>query len=142
MILYFAQDVVLKTKLLKEMFYADFLYYKNTGSSITGLEYAKITHGPVPDNFDEIISTYVEQNLIEYKVEFIQDYENHKISNKVKLDKSAFMKEELEIMKKVKDYFKSFTSKEIAEYSHNEKAFIETEFSKKIEYDYAFDINI
>ncbi|MBQ9072711.1 MAG: DUF4065 domain-containing protein [Bacilli bacterium] len=142
MILYFAEDVVLKTKLLKEMFYADFLYYKNTGASITGLEYAKITHGPVPDNFDEIISTYVEQELIEYKIEFIQDYENHRISNKIKLDKNVFLKEELETMEKVRNYFKSFTSKEIAEYSHNEKAFLETEFSKKIEYDYAFDINI
>ncbi|MBE6139424.1 MAG: DUF4065 domain-containing protein [Firmicutes bacterium] len=140
MILYFSQGFVLKTKLLKEMFYADFLYYKNTGASITGLEYAKITHGPVPDNFDEIISTYVEQGLINYKIEYEKDYENHKISSKYNFDKKLFLIDELETLEKIKNYFKLFTSKEIADFSHNEKAFLETEFGKKIEYDYAFDI--
>ena len=43
-IVFFAKDVVLKTKLLKEMFYADFLNYKETGASITGLEYRKLPY--------------------------------------------------------------------------------------------------
>lgn len=142
MILFFSNDIILKTKLLKEMFYADFLYYKKTGASITGLEYAKIIHGPVPDNFDEIISTYVEQGLIDYKIEYINDYENHKISSKTILDKNVFSDDELNTIQQIKEYFKSFTSKEIADFSHNEKAYKETEFSKKIKYDYAFDINL
>lgn len=142
MILYFAQDFVLKTKLLKEMFYADFIYYKNTGASITGLEYAKITHGPVPDNFDEIISIYVEQGLLDYKIEYENEYENHKISSKHKFDKNIFSNDEIKSLEQVKKHFENFTSKQIAEFSHMEKAFIETEFSKKIEYDYAFDLNL
>ena len=52
MILFFAKDTVLKTKLLKEMFYTDFLYYKETCNSITGLEYAKLPYGPVPDQYE------------------------------------------------------------------------------------------
>lgn len=48
-ILCFANQTVLKTKLLKEMFYTDFLYYKYTCKSITGLEYAKLQFRPVPD---------------------------------------------------------------------------------------------
>lgn len=142
MILYFSQGFILKTKLLKEMFYADFLYYKNTGASITGLEYAKITHGPVPDNFEEIISTYVEQGLIEYKIEYENDYENHKITSKHNFDKKLFSNDELETLEEIKKYFENFTSKEIANFSHREKAFTETKFSKKIEYDYAFDLNL
>lgn len=142
MILYFAQGFVLKTKLLKEMFYADFLYYKNTGASITGLEYAKITHGPVPDNFDEIISIYVEQGLIDYKIEYEKDYENHKISSNDNFDKRLFSSDELKILEQIKKYFEPFTSKQIADFSHMEKAYIETDFGKKIEYDYAFDLSI
>lgn len=142
MILYFSNKVVLKTKLLKEMFYADFLYYKKTGASITGLEYAKITHGPVPDNFDEIISIFVEQKFIDYKIEYEKDYENHKISSISNYDKNVFMNDEFKILEEVKKYFNNYTSKEIALFSHNEKAFKETEFSKKIEYDYGFDIEL
>jgi len=142
MILYFAKDVVLKTKLLKEMFYSDFMYYQRTGASITGLEYAKITHGPVPDNFDEIISTYVEEGLIDYKIEYENDYENHKISSNSKMNENIFFEDELDTMKEIKEYFKEFGSKQIADFSHKEKAFTETEFSKKIEYDYAFDIKL
>ena len=142
MILYFCEGVVLKTKLLKEMFYADFIYYKKTGSSITGLEYAKITYGPVPDNFDEIISLYVEKDLLDYEIVYENDYENHKISSKSHIDKTIFTADELETLENIKKYFKNFTSKEIADFFYKEKAFTETKFSKKIEYDYAFDINI
>lgn len=142
MILYFSKVVVLKTKLLKEMFYADFLHYQKTGASITGLEYVKITHGPVPDNFDEIISKFVEEKLLDYKIEYDNDYENHKISSKCEVEKEVFDNSELDTLKQIEEYFKDFGSKKIAEFSHNEKAFVETEFSKKIEYDYAFDIDL
>lgn len=142
MILALSEKVILKTKLLKEMFYADFIHYQKTGASITGLEYAKITYGPVPDNFDEIISTFVEEGLLDYKIEYDNDYENHKISSICKVEENVFNNIELDTIKEVKEYFKDFSSKKIAEFSHKEKAFIETEFSKKIEYDYAFDIKL
>ena len=77
MILCFADSKVLKTKLLKEMFYADFINYKNTGASITGLEYAKLNYGPVPDNYEEIIYKCSFKNLIDYNVEFKNDFESH-----------------------------------------------------------------
>ena len=60
-ILFFAEGVVLKTKLLKEMFYTDFLYYKNTCKSITGLEYAKLQFGPVPDQFESILNESIQE---------------------------------------------------------------------------------
>lgn len=37
-----------KTKLNKILFYADFLYYKKTGASITGQEYMRLDQGPAP----------------------------------------------------------------------------------------------
>ena len=37
-----------KTKLNKILFYADFLYYKKTGDSITGQEYMRLDQGPAP----------------------------------------------------------------------------------------------
>ena len=140
-ILYFANKKILKTKLLKEMFYADFLYYKNYCKSITGLEYAKLPFGPVPDQFESILNECSIQNIINYKVDFINQYECHNISAIKKFDKSIFDKEELEILKIVKEKFESFGSKEIVEFSHKENAFISPEFGEKISYDYSFDIN-
>lgn len=140
LILMFAKKGILKTKLLKEMFYADFLNYKYTGESITGLEYAKLPYGPVPDNFEKIITECKNEELISYNIEYKNEYELHNIKSLTEIDETVFTNEELDIIDKVIDFFKDFKSKEIADFSHEEKAYIETNFSDKISYDYAFDI--
>ncbi len=140
MILYFSEEGILKTKLLKEMFYADFLYYKNTGKSITGLEYAKLNFGPVPNNYEEIISDMMQDKLINYEIEYKDDYENHIIKNASDLKNDSLSKDELEIIMRVKNYFAKFNSSKIVDFSHEEKAFLETKYYEKISYDYAFDI--
>lgn len=140
MILFFADNCVFKTKLLKEMFYADFLYYKKTATSITGLEYAKLGFGPVPDGFEDILNNCTKDKKIDYQIEFINNYETHNITSKIKVNKNIFTKKEFEILNKVKEYFQNYTSSDIVVFSHKEKAFTESEFYKKISYDYAFDI--
>ena len=142
MILYFAEDGILKTKLVKEMFYADFINFKNTAVSITGLEYAKLNFGPVPDQYEMILNKGLEEGLIECEYKIEGEYEYYNIKAKKKYDKMVFNKEELKSLKKVKDKFKNFTSKEIVDYSHKEKAFLETNYYNKISYEYAFDINL
>lgn len=139
-ILYLSSDNILKTKLLKEMFYIDFLYYKNNCKSLTGLEYAKLPYGPVPDQFEEIINTCSKENIINYEVVFENNYECHNIKANKKFNKDIFSKEELEIIELVKNNFKKYSSKDIVEYSHKEKAFKEPKYGDKISYDYAFDI--
>lgn len=139
-ILYLSNESILKTKLLKEMFYIDFLYYKNNCKSLTGLEYAKLPYGPVPDQFEEIINTCSKENIINYEVIFENNYECHNIKANKKFNKNIFNKEELEIMELVKNNFKKYSSKDIVEYSHKEKAFKEPKYGDKISYDYAFDI--
>lgn len=140
MILCFAEDVVLKTKLLQEMFYADFLYYKKIGKSITGLEYAKLNFGPVPNNYEKIINNMVKDGFIDYEIEFNSIYESHNILSIMNFEEEIFSKDELETIRKVKDFFKDFNSSKIVNFSHEEKAFIEPDFFDKISYEYAFDI--
>lgn len=140
MILYFSNKGILKTKLLKEMFYADFLYYQNVGKSITGLEYVKLNYGPVPSDHEKIIDEMASDGLIDYKVEFNLDYESHNIRSIKNYDKNAFSSDELETIKRVKDYFKKFNSHEIVEYSYEENAFIKLNFHDKISYEYACDM--
>jgi putative zinc finger/helix-turn-helix YgiT family protein len=139
-ILFFSNQTVLKTKLLKEMFYTDFLYYKNNCKSITGLEYAKLPYGPVPDQFESILNECSKENMIKFKIEYNNQYESHNISAIKKFDSKVFDEDELEILKQVKEKFKNYSSKDIVDFSHKEKAFTSTEFFEKISYDYAFDI--
>lgn len=143
-ILYFSKDGILKTKLLKEMFYADFINYKNTASSITGLEYVKLPHGPVPDGFENLLGYLVDQTIIDYKIEYSNnfDLEYHKIIGLKEFNESLFSNYELSSLKEVKNYFQNFKSKEIEEKSHQEEAYKKTEYCHKISYDYAFDINL
>lgn len=142
-ILFLASDTMPKTKLLKEMFYSDFYNYKNTTTSITGLEYVKLPYGPVPDDFDTIINLLYKENLIDYKIKYINDEsECHLIKSKKEFDKGIFDNEELEILEKIKTYFKNYTTREIVEKSHQEKAYLKTKEKKKIDYEYAFDIEL
>ena len=52
------------------MFYADFLNYKETGASITGLEYSKLPLGPVPEQFDTQLFKAMFDDYINYSVEY------------------------------------------------------------------------
>ena len=140
MIIYFSKDTIFKVKLLKEMFYADFLCYKESCKSITGLEYAKLPLGPVPDGFENIIYKCIQDKVIDYKEELSLDSVKCYITSKKKFDSTIFNDEEIQILEKVKNKFKDFGSAKIAEFSHKEKAFNETKLTHKISYDYAFDI--
>ena len=81
------------------------------------------------------------EGIISYDVTYYGNYEEDIITNTSKIDKSVFTKEELEIIDKVKEKFKDYKVKDIVEYSHKEKAFIETEYKEKISYDLALELN-
>ena len=141
-ITFLADSTILKTKLLKEMFYVDFIFYKENCKSITGLEYAKLPFGPVPDKFEKILSIGYQEDIIDYELILDTSKEYYEITSKKEFNKDLFTKEELTILKKVKDYFKDYNTSEIVEYSHKEKAFIATNKCEKISYDYSFDIDL
>lgn len=140
MILYFAKKGVLKTKLMKEMFYADFINYRETGASITGLKYAKLPFGPVPDDKDMILAQCAIDNYIEITEEYNNEYVKYNIKTIEEFNQNIFDDYELKTLEKVEKYFSKFKSKQIADFSHVEKGYVETDYSKNISYKYAFDI--
>lgn len=142
MIIYFADNTILKTKLLKEMFYADFLFYKENCKSITGLEYCKLPFGPVPDGFETILLNEYQEGMIDYKPVITSSKEYYEIAAKKKFNKELFTKEELDVLAKIKKYFKDYNVKKIVDYSHKEKAYTDTNDCAKISYDYSFDIDL
>lgn len=145
MVVYFTEQLKpWKTQLNKLLFYADFLNYKRTGFSISGVRYRAINMGPVPNNFNSIFEYIAEKDYVDvwYTVfsngsigEQFKPRANHKF------DKSLFDEHELNALREVANKFKGIKTANVIDISHKEKAWLENEKERKlISYKYAFDL--
>lgn len=134
-----------KTKLNKLLFYADFAMYRQSGYSISGVQYRAIPMGPVPNNFNSIFEYLVNNNDVEINYATFNDGgtgEQFKPNSKRKFNVGLFTEDELFILEMTADRFKNVSANEIIEISHMEKAWIENKDEKKIiDYKYSFDLN-
>jgi len=134
---------VYKTKLNKLMFYADFLHFRDYGSSITGLRYAHATFGPVPDKFTtwlEVCSTWM--NELQANELITEDCEGETFLSLSYPDLNAFLPSEISALHKIKERFRSYSSKQITEYSHQEVGYMNTRLGELIPYNYAEELRI
>ena len=142
-ILFFCRGGMLKTLLNKHLFYADFKHCNEYTLSITGSRYARLPYGPVPNNWTYYLALLVEDCSL--RVEEIP-YGEHMIGEELfsekKPDLSVFSDTELKILASIKEYFKGWTAKRISEFSHNEKAYVETPNAHLISYEYSEDLRI
>jgi putative zinc finger/helix-turn-helix YgiT family protein len=140
-ILFFCKEGILKTKLNKLLFYADFKHYKDYSVSITGMRYARYPYGPVPDKYDYYFATLVDENAVSVSEEFYPNgYSGEQLISVKQTDLSMFTTSELKMLASVKEYFKDMTSTKISEFSHQEKGYIETPERQFISYAYADDL--
>lgn len=140
-ILFFCKEGILKTKLNKLLFYADFKHYKDYSVSITGMRYARYPYGPVPDKYDYYFATLVDENAVSVSEEFYPNgYSGEQLISVKQTDLSMFTTTELKMLASVKEYFKDMTSTKISEFSHQEKGYIETPERQFISYAYADDL--
>ncbi len=143
-ILYFAErQSPYKTKMNKLLYYTDFVHFRNTAQSITGLRYVAIPHGPVPNHFEYLFEAFVEEGII-FKVTTMTNFgelEQILPSEEVHFDPSIFSATELETLDYVANLFKDKSASEIADISHREPAWKENIEGKKIiPFSYAFGL--
>lgn len=108
------------TKANKLLFYIDFLYYKRTGFSMTGLEYQAMQYGPIPRDYMAVYGSLKgvgkEERMIGSAggtvLVALEDYDNP-----YKLTQS-----ELDCIADVCEKFNDTTCAGISEYSHREEA--------------------
>lgn len=145
MVVYFAGKLSpFKTKMNKLLFYADFLMFKQSCFSISGMRYKAIEMGPVPNNFQSIFEYLANKNEIEIITsEFPGGYtgEEFRARKERKFNGELFSEHELKILEKVAKAFKHTSTSGIIHYSHLEEAWKRNEKSKSIiSYEYAFEI--
>lgn len=111
---------VFPTKLNKEMFYADFLHYKNYGQSISGLQYQAIQYGPVPYHFATI---YDNMDSLDREYVFSHGQECLKLSCH-SVDMSVFSEEEINTLQTVAEKTLRMSTKDLIDASHKEDAWL------------------
>lgn len=146
MVVYFSDKLSpFKTKMNKLLFYADFLMFKQSCFSISGMRYKAIEMGPVPINFQSIFEYLANKDEIDiFTTEFPQGYigEQFKAKNGRPFRVELFSENELNVLEKVANVFKPTSTNQIIEISHLEEAWKKNEKNKSvISYEYAFDLN-
>ena len=136
---YFANEVnhLYKVKMMKLLWYTDAIYFQRHGQSMTGLVYEHMTYGALPIGFNEILSV----PTIRVVEELMHEDIGYKIVPTGKVDRNVFSKDELSVLELVADKFKEYRSKQIVDYMHEEKAYLETQDHELIPFTLASELN-
>ena len=137
MILFFTQSGIQKTLLMKTLFYSDFLSFKRNLVSITGTPYVKLPYGPVPKDYDLLLSTLEKNGVIDTNYDYDGEFTTITLAAKEEFEPTFFEEDELEVMEKIKEFFQDKTSRFASEFSHEEAGWKYTDERDIISYEYA-----
>ena len=128
----------------KLLFYADFLMFKQSCFSISGVRYHAIDMGPVPYNFQSVFEYLANEDKVDiHYIEFPNGGIGEQFIARTDrpFNSTLFSEIELDVLKKIVATFKTTTTNDIIELSHLEKAWKENEQTKNvISYEYAFEL--
>ena len=144
MVLIFAQksSELLKTKLMKLLNYSDMLFYKENGVSMSGLKYAHLPYGPVPEHFDILFGKMSADHIAHIEVMYDNGYEKHQVISDCDMPKDILSDKEIQVLERIYVKFKDYGSVDISNYSHKEKGYKSTRPGEIISYAYAKDLQL
>lgn len=147
MIVFFSEKLQpWKTKLNKLLFYSDFIMFKQTGFSMSGVQYRAIPMGPVPNNFNSIFEYLINKNELSLSYINFDDGgtgEQFRPGPNKTFNMELFTDNEMQVLELVADRFKNTSTNQIIEISHNEKAWRDNIVEKKLlDYNYSFDLSL
>lgn len=127
-----------KVKLMKLLWYSDFLHYKRYGVALTGLVYRALPMGAVPDRHQTIMELDgVEFDEIEYR-----DYTGYRFKSSPDFRVNKLSDTEIEVIDEVIERFKNYSTEQIIERMHEEEAYKNTPKNQPISYKYARSLSI
>ena len=138
---YFAEKLgsVFKVKLMKMLWYADAISFKERFVAITGLVYTHEPMGALPIGNKSLMNL---ENLIITREEsdnFSQKFHIHPSS--LFVDYSVLTQDEIDILNRVVKKFKDYTGAECADYMHKEKAYRDTKEDEIISFELTKELN-
>ncbi len=132
-----------RLKINKLLFYSDFLAFKQSGFSISGLSYRAIQFGPVPSFYDSIFALLENESIIYADWQLENGSSRELFFTQSKPNEDILSDFEQSIVAQVCDRFSETPSWELVELSHQEKGWKEQNKDRGlISYqEYAFDLS-
>lgn len=117
-----ADNKILKTKLAKMLYLADFAWFYDHLESMSGMQYRRIKYGPVPDMYFRAVDELEEDGkiTIDRKGEMILISENSSSKNQTL---PSLSKGELDLIDKISRKWKDRATSEIVDFTHNQLPF-------------------
>ncbi|WP_285008440.1 type II toxin-antitoxin system antitoxin SocA domain-containing protein [Pedobacter faecalis] len=121
-----------KTKMNKILFYCDFVMFKSTAHSMTGIAYRAIPYGPVPVEYDKLYMKLCDDGSISIVPKLLKDGNYGEIIQSEANGTYTFTDVEQQVLNKVLNKFKGKTTQQIVDISHEELGWLENENNKGI----------
>jgi len=124
-IVFFAQNTQHcgKVKLFKLLYLLDFAHFRETGRSVTGMDYLAWKMGPVPlplvQEWDQLESDLAA--AVDIVPERVIYHERERVVPKVQFDESAFTKRELRMMADLAQRFRNELTRPLINFTHAER---------------------
>lgn len=136
---YFAENIsnLFKVKLMKMLWYADALYFKRYGRTLTGMVYTHEPMGALPIGHYSLMN--LENINVQEEVNANYNVMLH-VYPKADIDYSVLDKKEMDVLDMVIRQFSNYRAKDIIAYMHEERAYMETNPGEIIPFSLAKEI--
>ena len=139
MILYFANSPYISnlgmTKLYKLLYFTDVASLRDLGRSMSGSEYIRYEHGPVPSRGEKTIKNLRKENAILVNPEKHYGMKLDAVRATIEPDLSIFEKPELEILQRIAQTKGAASARTLSEESHLEPAWFYADKQGKLSTD-------
>lgn len=127
-----------ETVLYKLLYFSDFNYYELYEEQLTGAEYRKLPHGPVPQRMNVILKEMVDHGQLQrIKTEY-HGFPKTRYLPLKKADLTSMKASEKVVIDGVIDQMSDWNASTISQYSHGDKPWKATETNSSIDYELVF----
>jgi uncharacterized phage-associated protein len=142
LILYIASHPSVKqlgvTKLWKLIYFADATALRDLGKSITGSEFIKYEHGPVPSRGEKILKRLRKTHDVSTENKTYHGHLLTHVQAVAKTDLTIFSKDELEIMSDTCVRYGAQSAQKLSELSHQEPSWRLAKYMQKLDEHFIF----
>lgn len=133
-----------KTAVNKYLWYIDFCYYRDQASSITGTQYLRFPHGPIPKSYDLIFAAMIEKGSLAVEEVSGKDFSGERYAPKARANTDLFQGDELKMIDGCLAALaaKGKTARQLSDMAHKEAAYLLTKDREPISYRHAKDLKL
>lgn len=133
-----------KTAVNKYLWYIDFCYYRDQASSITGAQYLRFPHGPIPKSYDLLFAAMIEKGSLEVEEVSGKGFSGERYASKARANTDLFQGDELKMIAGCLAALaaKGKTAGQLSDMAHKEAAYLLTKDREPISYLHAKDLKL